>query len=53
MRDIEIMLQLNKFTNLVTKLSAKFHDYLDIFSKIDSDLLPQHQPEDHLITLMK
>lgn len=53
MRDIEIALQTKKLTNPTIKLTAKYHDYFDVFSKADSDLLPEHQPYNHSIPLMK
>lgn len=53
MRDMKIALQLKKSTNPATKLPAKFHDYLDVFSKVDWDLLSEHQLYDYFITLIK
>lgn len=40
--NIEISLQSKKSTNLVTKLPAKFHNYLYYLSKAKSDLLAEH-----------
>lgn len=51
--NIKIVLKSKKSTDLVTKLPIKFHDYFDIFSKAHLDLLPDYQPYNYLITLIK
>lgn len=53
MRDIKIVPQSKKSSDPAIKLFGKFQDYLDIFSNIDSDLLPEYQLYDHLITLIE
>ena len=35
------------------KLSTEYHDFLDIFSQADSDILPPHRPYDYKIPLME
>lgn len=53
MRNLEYQAQ--KKTRLKTDLksvvSEKYHDFLDIFSKKNSDILPTHQKYDHKIIL--
>lgn len=53
MRNMKIAPQSKKSTNLVVKLPAKFHNYLDVFTKAELDLLPEHQPYDNSQTLIK
>ncbi|CEP20140.1 hypothetical protein, partial, partial [Parasitella parasitica] len=36
---------------ILAKLPAKYHDFKDVFSKIDADKLPPHRPYDHKIPL--
>ncbi len=51
-RDIEKALVLRSTTNPAKKLLTEYHDFLDVFSRADSDILPPHRPYDHKIPLM-
>ena len=44
LQDINIVLALKKHTDLATKLLSKYHDFLDVFSWKDADVLPNHRP---------
>ena len=44
LRDINIALAPKKHTNPATKLPSKYHDFLDVFSRKDADVLPKHRP---------
>ena len=52
-RDIEKALGPKEFINPATKLPAEYHDFLDVFSKKDSDKLPEHRSYDYAIPLVK
>ena len=52
-RDIEKALALKSTTNLAKKPSTEYHDFLNIFSRADSDGLPLHRPYDHKIPLIE
>ena len=52
-RDIEKALALKSTTDPAKKLPTEYHDFLDIFSQGDLDILPPHRPYDHKIPLMK
>lgn len=39
--------------NLAKKLPTKYHDFLDVFSRANSDILPPYRPYDHKISLME
>ena len=54
LRDINIALAPKKHTNPATKLPSKYHNFLDVFSRKDADVLPKHRPGyDHTIELME
>ena len=54
LRDIDIALAPKKHIDPATKLPAKYHDYLDVFSRSDADILPKHRPGyDHSIELVE
>ena len=54
LQDINIALALKKHTDLATKLPSEYHDFLDVFSRTDADVLPKHRPRyDHTIELME
>ena len=54
LRDINIALAPKKHANPATKLPSKYHDFLDVFSRKDADVLPKHRPGyDHTIELME
>ena len=54
LRDINIALAPKKHTNLATKLPSEYHEFLDVFSRKDADVLPMHRPRyDHSIELME
>ena len=51
--DIEKALAPKSTTNPTKKLPTKYHDFLDVFSWADSDILPLHRPYNHKIPLME
>ena len=51
--NIEKALTLKSITNSAKKLPTKYHDFLNIFSQADSDILPLYPPYDHKILLME
>ena len=51
--NIKKALTLKFTTNPVKKLLTEYHDFLDIFSKADSDILPPHHRYDHKISLIE
>ena len=54
LRDIDIALAPKKHIDPATKLPAEYHNYLDVFSKSDADVLPKHRPAyDYTIDLME
>ena len=54
LQDINIALTPKKHINQATKLPSKYHDFLDVFSQKDADVLPKHRPGyDHTIELME
>ena len=54
LRDINIALAPKKHTDSATKLPSEYHDFLDIFSRSDADVLPKHRPRyDHVIEIME
>ena len=52
-RDIEKALAPKSTTNPAKKLPTEYHDFFDIFSWADSDILPPHHPYDHKILLIE
>ncbi len=52
-RDIEKALAPRSTTDPAKKLPTEYHDFLDVFSRADSDILPSHRPYDHKIPLME
>ena len=52
-RDIEKALALNEFIDPATKLPAEYHDFLDVFSKKDSDRSPEYRSYDYIISLVE
>ena len=54
LRDINIALTPKKPIDPATKLPTEYHNFLDIFSKSDADILPKHRPGyDHSIELIE
>ena len=54
LRDINIALAPKNHTDPATKLPIEYHDFLDVFSRTDADVLPKHRPGyDHTIELME
>ena len=54
LQDINIALAPKKHTNPATKLPSEYHDFLDVFSSTEADVLPKHWPRyDHTIELME
>ena len=54
LRDINIALAPKKHTDPATKLPSEYHDFLDVFSRTEADVLPKHWPRyDHSIELME
>ena len=54
LRDINIALAPKKHTDPATKLPSEYHDFLDVFSRSDADVLPKHRPRyDHSIELIE
>lgn len=51
--DIEKALASKSTTDLAKKLPTEYHDFLDVFSQANSDILPPHRPYDHKIPLME
>ena len=51
MRDIEKALEEKPYVDPATILPSDYHEYLDVFSRQDSKLLPVHRPYDHKIQL--
>ena len=43
LRDINIALALKKQIDPATKLPSKYHDFLDVFSKSNANILPKHR----------
>ena len=52
-RNIRKALAPKSITNLAKKLLTEYHDFLDVFSQADLDILPLHRPYDHKILLME
>ena len=52
-RDIEKALASKSTTDPAKKLPTEYHDFLNLFSQADSDILPPHHPYDHKIPLIK
>ena len=52
-RNIEKFLALKSITDPAKKLLIEYHDFLNLFSWANSDILPPHRPYDHKILLMK
>ena len=52
-RDIEKALAPKSTTDPAKKLPTKYHDFLNVFSRADSDILPPHRLYDHKIPLME
>ena len=54
LKDINIALNPKKHIDPATKLPAEYHDFLDVFSRSDADILSKHRPNyDHSIELME
>ena len=54
LRDINIALAPKKHSNPATKLPTKYHNFLDVFSRKDADVLPKHRLQyDHAIKLIE
>ena len=54
LRDINIALAPKHHTNPVTRLSTEYHEFLDVFSRKDADILSKHRPGyDYTIELME
>ena len=52
LQDINIVLAPKKHANPATKLPSEYHDFLDVFSRKDANVLPKHKPGyDHTIEL--
>ena len=51
--DIEKALAPKSTTDPAKKLPTEYHDFLDVFSRADSDILLPHRPYDHKIPLME
>jgi hypothetical protein len=49
--DIELTKKKKSITNLKTKVSLKYHDFLDVFFKQLVDVLSSHEKHDHTIEL--
>ena len=52
-RNIEKVLAPKSTTDLAKKLPTKYHDFLYVFSQVDSDILTLHRFYDHKIPLIK
>ena len=53
LRDINIALAPKKHTDLAMKLPSEYHDFLDVFSRKDANVLLKHRPRyDHAINLL-
>ena len=54
LQDINIALAPKKHSDPATKLPTEYHNFLDVFSRKDADVLSKHRPQyDHAIKLMK
>ena len=51
--NIEKALAPKSTTDPAKKLPTEYHDFLDVFSRADSDILLPHRPYDHKIPLME
>ena len=51
--DIKKTLAPKSTTNSAKKLWIEYHDFFDIFSRADSNILPPHHPYDHKIPLIE
>ena len=51
--NIEKALALKSTTNLAKKLLAEYHDFLNLFTRANSDILPPHRLYDYKIPLME
>ena len=51
--DIEKALAPKSTTDPAKKLPIEYHDFLNVFSRADSDILSLHRPYDHKIPLME
>ena len=47
--DIEKALILKKYTDPRTKLPKEYYDYLNVFSRKKSNILPEHRPYNYKI----
>ena len=52
-RNIEKTLVPKSITNPTKKLPTEYHDFLNVFSRADSDILPPHRSYNHKIPLME
>ena len=52
-RSIEKTLASKSTTDLVKKLPTEYYDFLNVFSRADSDILLSHHLYDHKIPLME
>ena len=53
LKDIKKALTLKKEINVTTKLPKEFYNYLDVFSRKESNTLPLRRPYDYKINLAK
>ena len=51
MRDIEKALAPKKYINVADKLPKEYHDFLDVFSRKDADILLEYRPYNCTISL--
>ena len=52
-RNIEKALAPKSTNNAVKKLPTEYHDFVNVFSRVDSDIQPLHRPYDHKIQFME
>ena len=52
-RNIEKVLVPKCTTNSAKKLPTEYHDFLNVFSRANSDILPPHRPYDHKIPFIE
>ena len=52
-RNIEKALASKSNPNLAKKLPTEYHDFLNVFSRADLEILPPHRSYDHKIPLME
>jgi len=53
MRDIDKALKITPFVDSATLLSLEYHDFLDVFSRELTNILPERRSYDHKIQLQK